>query len=77
MADSTGLACFLFSSWPTGTVVTITTRSGQIIGPATFSLFFPNICAVVLEEEDVITPSSTNTTFISWGDIESVTLTTL
>ncbi|MGE7431938.1 CGEA protein, partial [Bacillus thuringiensis] len=54
MANCTGLACFLFSSWPTGTVVTVTTRSGQIIGPATFSLFFPNICAVVLEEEDVI-----------------------
>ena len=35
------------------------------------------MCAVVLEEEDVITPSSTNTTFISCEDIESVTLTTL
>jgi spore maturation protein CgeA len=76
MAECTGLACFLFSSWPTGTVVTITTKSGQIIGPATFSLFFPNICAVVLVEEDVITPSSTNTIFISCEDIESVTLTT-
>ncbi|EEK70306.1 CGEA protein (plasmid) [Bacillus mycoides] len=76
MAECTGLACFLFSSWPTGTVVTITTKSGQIIGPATFSLFFPTICAVVLVEEDVITPSSTNTIFISCEDIESVTLTT-
>ncbi|WP_241139091.1 CGEA protein [Bacillus mycoides] len=75
MADCTGLACFLFSSWPTGTVVTVTTRSGQIIGPAIFSLFFPNICAVVLVE-DVITPSSTNTIFISCEDIESVTLIT-
>ena len=40
MADCTGLACFLFSSWPTGTVVTITTRSGQIIGYATFHCSF-------------------------------------
>ncbi|MBG9721386.1 CGEA protein [Bacillus mycoides] len=76
MAACTGLACAIFSSWPKGTVVTITTRSGQIIGPATFSQFIANTCAVVLVEEDVITPSSTNTIFISCEDIESVTLTT-
>lgn len=29
---------------------------GQIIGPATFSQFIANTCAVVLVEEDVITP---------------------
>ncbi|MGG0154321.1 CGEA protein [Bacillus mycoides] len=76
MAECTSLACVIFSSWPKGTVVTVTTRSGQIIGPATFSRFIPNTCAVILVEEDVITPSSTNTIFISCEDIESVTLTT-
>lgn len=70
------LCYILFSSWPKGTVVTITTRLSQIIGPATFSQFIANTCAVVLVEEDVITPSSTNTIFISCEDIENVTLTT-
>ncbi|PEL37604.1 CGEA protein [Bacillus toyonensis] len=76
MAACTGLACVIFSTWPEDTVVTVTTRSGQIIGPATFSQFIPNTCAVILVEEDVISPSSTNTIFISCEDIESVTLTT-
>ncbi|MBP3972304.1 CGEA protein [Bacillus sp. WL1] len=76
MAACTGLACVIFSAWPVGTVVTVTTRSGQIIGPATFAQFIPQICAVILVEEDVLTPSSTNTIFISCEDIESVTLTT-
>ncbi|KAB5644243.1 CGEA protein [Bacillus thuringiensis] len=76
MASCTGVACFLLSNWPIGTVVTITTKSGQIIGPATLSNFFPTLCLVILKEEDVITPASTNVIFISCEDIESVTLTT-
>ncbi|KEK21617.1 hypothetical protein [Bacillus gaemokensis] len=76
MANCTGIACFLFTYWPIGTVVTITTRSGQIIGPATFLGLNPTICLVILKEEDTITPESTSFTFISCEDIESVTLTT-
>ncbi|MDZ5606288.1 CGEA protein [Bacillus pseudomycoides] len=74
MPDCTGVACFLFNIWPPGTVVTITTRSGQIIGPAALVAFFPTLCLVILEEENSITPPSTNTIFISCEDIESVTV---
>ncbi|KAA0817302.1 MULTISPECIES: CGEA protein [Bacillus cereus group] len=75
MANCTGIACFLFTSWPIGTVVTITTRSGQIIGPATFLGLNQTLCLVILEEEGSITPESTIYTFISCEDIESVSLT--
>ncbi|MBF7150778.1 MULTISPECIES: CGEA protein [Bacillus cereus group] len=75
MANCTGIACFLFTYWPIGTVVTITTRSGQIIGPAILQQFFPTLCIVILEEEGSITPESTIYTFISCEDIESVSLT--
>ncbi|PEA86149.1 CGEA protein [Bacillus thuringiensis] len=75
MANCTGIACFLFTSWPIGTVVTITTRSGQIIGPATFLGLNQILCLVILEEEGSITPESTIHTFISCEDIESVSLT--
>ncbi|HDX9708048.1 TPA: CGEA protein [Bacillus thuringiensis] len=75
MADCTGIACFLFSNWPIGTVVTLTTRSGQMIGPAIFSNFYPTLCLIILKEEDFITPESTNIIYISCEDIESVTLT--
>ncbi|MCU4987093.1 CGEA protein [Bacillus cereus] len=75
MANCTGIACFLFTSWPIGTVVTITTRSGQIIGPATFLGLNQTLCLVILEEEGSITPESTIHTFISCEDIESVSLT--
>ncbi|PFQ34375.1 CGEA protein [Bacillus cereus] len=76
MASCTGIACFLLSNWPIGTVVTISTKSGQIIGPATLSNFYTALCLVILREEHVITPRSTNTIFISCEDIESKTLTT-
>ncbi|AQY37886.1 TPA: CGEA protein [Bacillus thuringiensis] len=76
MAPCTGIACYLLSNWPIGTIITVTTKSGQIIGPATLSSFYPTLCLVILTEEDVITPESTNTIFIGCEDIESVTLTT-
>lgn len=50
------------------------TRSGQIIGPATFLGLNRTLCLVILEE-DSITPESTIYTFISCEDIESVSLT--
>ncbi|QWH04100.1 CGEA protein (plasmid) [Bacillus mycoides] len=59
-----------------GTVVTITTRSGQIIGPAILQQFISTLCIVILEEEGIITPTSSNFIFISSEDIESVTLNT-
>lgn len=74
MANCEGIACFLFDSWPPGTIVTITTRSGQIIGPASLLAFHSNLCLVILEEESSITPPSTNFIFISCEDIESVTI---
>ncbi|MFJ7552442.1 CGEA protein [Bacillus thuringiensis] len=76
MAPCTGIACYLLSNWPIGTIITVTTKSGQIIGPATLSSFYPTRCLVILTEEDVITPESTNIIFIGCEDIESVTLTT-
>ncbi|PEB51539.1 CGEA protein [Bacillus pseudomycoides] len=72
MANCEGIACFLFNIWPPGTIVTITTRSGQIIGPASLVLFYSDLCLVILEEESSITPPSTNYIFISCEDIESV-----
>ncbi|MGI0534871.1 CGEA protein [Bacillus pfraonensis] len=74
MANCKGIACFLFNIWPSGVIVTITTRTGQIIGPASLYEFHPGICLVILEEESSITPPSTNFVLISCEDIESVTL---
>ncbi|MGG3523061.1 CGEA protein [Bacillus pseudomycoides] len=77
MAACKGIACFLFGIWPPGTIVTITTRSGQIIGPAALVQYFPSPatnCLVILEEENPATPPSTNYIFISCEDIESVSI---
>ncbi|MEH7459434.1 CGEA protein [Bacillus sp. JJ1127] len=74
MTNCEGIACFLFDSWPPGTIVTITTRSGQIIGPASLLEFYSNLCLVILAEESSITPPSTNFILISCEDIESITL---
>ncbi|MDZ5610822.1 CGEA protein [Bacillus pseudomycoides] len=76
MASCSGVACFLFNSFPPGTVVTITTRSGQIIGPVSLVAYLPLPslnCLVIFEEETSITPPSTSLIFISCEDIESVT----
>ncbi|QWG59161.1 CGEA protein (plasmid) [Bacillus mycoides] len=59
-----------------GTVVTITTRSCQIIGPAILQQFISTLCIVILEGEGKITPASSSFIFISCEDIESVTLNT-
>nr|WP_257156099.1 CGEA protein [Bacillus thuringiensis] len=59
-----------------GTVVTITTRSGQIIGPAILQQFISTLCIVILEAEGIITPASSGYIFISCEDIESVTINT-
>lgn len=77
MAACNGIACYLFAIWPPGTIVTITTRSGQVIGPVSLVTYIPAPslnCLIVFEEEDPATPPSTNYIFISCEDIESVSL---
>ena len=76
MADCTGLACFLFSSWPTEQLLQLLLDQVKLLDLLLFTVLSEYMCSSI-EEEDVITPSSTNTTFISCEDIESVTLTTL
>ncbi|WP_081584628.1 CGEA protein [Bacillus bingmayongensis] len=76
MASCSGVACSLFKLWPPGTIVTITTRSGQIIGPVSLVVYLPLPslnCLIVFEEEDSTTPPSTSLVFISCEDIESIT----
>ncbi|WP_414848262.1 CGEA protein [Bacillus sp. IT-79MI2] len=78
MAACNGIACFLFGIWPPGTIVTITTRSGQIIGPASLVAYYPSSstnCLVILKEENPITPPSSDFIYISCEDIESVSTT--
>lgn len=56
-----------------GEVVTVTGKSGNIIGPAVFTNFNPNTCIVTLEEENSVTPPTTSITKISCKEIESIT----
>ncbi|CAG9612818.1 hypothetical protein BACCIP111899_01996 [Bacillus rhizoplanae] len=67
-----GSACFIFSTLPPGTVVTIVGKSGHMYGPATFQFLDPQSCVVTLLEEDMTTPISTIILQIGCNDIESV-----
>ncbi|MDF9450815.1 CGEA protein [Bacillus toyonensis] len=68
-----GGICSIFKNLQPGEVVTVTGKSGNIIGPAIFKNFNPNTCIVTLEEENSVTPPTTSITKISCKEIESVT----
>ncbi|EOP49008.1 hypothetical protein IKQ_05382 [Bacillus cereus VDM053] len=68
-----GGVCSIFKDLQPGEVVTVTGKSGNIIGPAIFTNFNPNTCIVTLEEENSITPPTTSITKISCKEIESIT----
>ncbi|KEK23389.1 hypothetical protein [Bacillus gaemokensis] len=68
-----GTACHIFKNLLPGTVVTVTGKSGNIIGPATFTDFDANSCTVTLVEEISVSPPTTSVTKISCKEIESVT----
>ncbi|WP_176527697.1 CGEA protein [Bacillus sp. AFS023182] len=64
--------CRLFSNMSQGAIITVVGKSGYVYGPAKFTSFNKNTCIVILEEQDLPSPSFTTTILISCDDIESI-----